>query len=186
MPVPFSTTIENVSRSFVSLIAARAGYVASKPENDFGVDLTIDEVDSYPDPNGATRYVSTGKAIDIQLKATSERYVRRVAGGFLYSLKVRNYNDLLVRKNEITRTQRIKPLITIVFIYPPDRDQVVLVTEDHLETRYSAYMFNLDRGADLSSNKHTIRVKLHSEDLLTMERLQTYFAELWSSHEPPV
>lgn len=107
--------MEEISKSYLEVIANRNGYFNSI-HRDYGTDLTIRKARLCPTRK---RYLTTGKAIDIQVKAVTEPYIRDYSdttkNQIKYDLEVKNYNDLVDRANE---NGSVIPLLLAVFVMP--------------------------------------------------------------------
>ena len=58
------------------LLASYEGFKVAEDNLDNGVDLTIKSIRKY-ELMGKVRFMNTGKAIDIQLKCTTEKSLKR-------------------------------------------------------------------------------------------------------------
>lgn len=85
-----------------------------------------------------------------------------------YSLKVKNYNDLVI---DNLMTPRILVLVSI----PKDAKQWTLCTPEKLEMYRSAYWVSL-RGQPYSANQETVTVKVPRVNLFNADELQRLMA----------
>ena len=104
---------ELVSKYLIMLLASVEGYKIGEDNLDNGVDLTIKSVRRF-ESMGKARYMNTDKAVDIQIKCTSSKYIIKRDKIVVFDIDVKNYNDLLVRFDE----QEVIPLILILIILP--------------------------------------------------------------------
>jgi hypothetical protein len=74
-----------ISSHFIQLVASRRGFKCTAPQPDHGVDLTVTRAVSI-ERDGRTRYLDSGKYVDLQLKCTCESQIVRTADSFRYDL----------------------------------------------------------------------------------------------------
>ncbi|AZB10943.1 DUF4365 domain-containing protein [Chryseobacterium sp. G0162] len=149
--------MEELSKSFLETIANRQGYF-NATSRDYGTDLTIRKANLCPIRR---RYLTGGKAIDIQIKAVFQKYVRNYDDpsktSIKYDLEVKNYNDLIIRANE---NGAVIPLILAVFIMPDDPDDWLTIDTEQLIIKKCAYYYQVDPSADHSTNQNTIAIEI--------------------------
>ena len=141
---------EALSRAYVTVVAARAGYTLAMQ------DFDRDGVDVQVRAGGAMR-----PSLDVQLKAT----VRLVGGerdAFRYPLRRRNY-DLL-------RMQSLVPRILVVLDLPEDESQWVSISTEELVMRRCAYWANI-KGLPESTNRETVTVEIRKQNRFDAENL---------------
>jgi hypothetical protein len=167
--------MEEISKGYLELIANRKGYF-NCISRDYGTDLTIRRAKIN---SARKRYLTTGKAIDIQVKAVSEKYI----SGFTdpeedyvkYSLEVKNYNDLIDRANE---AGSLIPLILAVFVMPDDKSLWLQVNLEDLIVRKCAFWYQIPTGAIHSSNKKTVTIDVPKTNKITLDFYDVIFATL--------
>jgi len=87
--------MEELSTGFIEVLAHSKGYF-NLHGRDYGTDLHIREAKMRKN-NGRGRYLTTGRGLDVQLKAVTEKYVTVTPTHIKYSLESKNYNDLIWR-----------------------------------------------------------------------------------------
>ncbi|MES2266394.1 MAG: DUF4365 domain-containing protein [Bacteroidota bacterium] len=172
---------EIISEAFFSLVLAKNRFKSYKSSSgDDGVDLLINpiitRVRTY---GGGTSRIDSPKKIDIQLKCTTENKVTVLPNGNLrYYLKVKNYEDLLVRRDE-----KGVPLALIVFVLPDKEDDWLEIFHDQLLLRRCGYWYvmpdteSLVRSEVLKS-KSNISIEILSKNKLTLD-FKTIFDKIW-------
>ena len=164
---------EALSRHFFGAIACCGGYVCTKPEADYGVDLFVSR--QLTDVRGdTTRYWETGEQIHIQLKATIERQVIRDADSVRYDLEAKTYNDLVRRQGSAT------PLLLVLLVLPDERTSWIEITADELRLRRHAYWWVPSADADFTDNDNTIRIRIPVQNTVTGNFLSDRFAEAFA------
>lgn len=167
--------MEEVSKSYLEVIANRNGYFNST-HRDYGTDLSIRKARLCPTRK---RYLTTGKAIDIQVKAVYETYVRGyniiTETSIKYDLEVKNYNDLIDRANE---NGVVIPLYLIVFIMPPDKINWVHLQPEELIMRKCAFWYQIPADATYSDNKATVTIEIPKINRVSMDFYDERFATL--------
>ncbi len=167
--------MEELSKGYLEVIASRSGYFNAF-QRDYGTDLTIRKAKVCP---VRKRYLTTGKAIDIQVKAVSETYVidydDPLKKDIKYDLEVKNYNDLIDRANE---KGAYIPLILVVFIIPADKSKWIELTSDELMVRKCAFWFQIPVGASHSKNKTTVRIEIPKTNRIALDFYDNQFSAL--------
>src|SRR5205823_3098312 len=96
---------EALSLAYVKVIAAFSGMTYSNRSKDYGIDLTLHDVQRR-----GPRFFETGLHLDIQVKSTTAATV--TAADIGYDLAVKNYDDL--------RCETDQPRILALMVLPPD------------------------------------------------------------------
>lgn len=167
--------MEELSKSFLETIANRQGYF-NATSRDYGTDLTIRKANLCP---VRKRYLTSGKAVDIQIKAVSQKYVRNYEDAqkltIKYDLEVKNYNDLIVRANE---NGIIIPLILAIFIIPDDMDEWITLHDEELIIRKCAFFYEIDPAAAQSTNANTIAIEIPKSNRIGLDFYTNIFNTL--------
>ena len=170
-----NVVMEELSKSYVESLANERGYFNST-SRDYGQDLTIRKANLCPTRN---RYLTSGKAIDIQLKAVSERFVRGIHDDekttIKYDLEVKNYNDLIDRNNQ---NGKLIPLILIVFVIPDNRNEWLSLDNNKLILKKCAYWYEVPEGSIHSSNSVSITIEIPKTNILTPDFFDEQFRRL--------
>jgi hypothetical protein len=147
---------EALSRAYIHAIAARCGVACSLREFDYGIDLTLHDIEQRED-----RYAESGYKLDVQAKSTTSDLAR---ADVVYDIDVTAYEDL--------RSPLVGcPRILVVLILPADEDLWTTQTSDELVLRHSAYWLSLyDRPA--TSNRRTVRLKIPRDQLFSVDALR--------------
>jgi len=145
---------EDISLSFVSLVAQHEGYKVSRPSSDDGVDLVISRVISRPLPDGRNREFDDGSKLDIQVKSCKESKIVIENGSIKYDLESKNYNDLVSRKKNA-----LFPLVLFLVIFPDDATSILEMQEDLILLKKYIYWY-LPQADELSGNQATVRITI--------------------------
>src|SRR5262245_56266180 len=108
---------EALCRAYVQAVAAHAGLLCSKPEPDYGIDLSLRSVESR-----GREYLDTGVQLDLQLRSTTRAAVDDTSVKY----------DLDVRTHEFLRAAPPIPRILVVLILPPDEERWLSQSPDEL------------------------------------------------------
>ncbi len=146
---------ENLSRRFIEIIANRKGFITTKPDQDYGVDLIVTEVNQII-RDGKRRFLS-GRSVELQIKATTR--VEYEVDLIKYDLEVKNYNDLIDKKKYLTKQ------ILILFVLPENEEEWLTLTEDQLIIKKCAYWYYPEEN-ERSSNDEKIRIKIPKSNLV--------------------
>ena len=152
---------EALSRSLVQAVAGRCGMICSHRDFDYGIDVTVHDVGSFPKPDGGNRYVESGFNIDIQAKCTSGATIED--DEVVYSLEVKNYHDL--RATDVGT-----PRILVLMLVPDDDTQWLNLSEDQLIMRRCAYWLSLKGAVDIT-NTANIQIRIPRTNLFTADML---------------
>ena len=143
---------ERLSLVYIRALAARAGFVTSKP------DLDRDSVALQVQAGGPKR-----PAINLQVKATTNLGPAR-GGHISFRLSIKNANDL----REDTQT----PRLLVVFEMPPDESNWMTVTPEELILRRRAYWLSLQGGNNRQIPQQTVTVSIPTANVLDVAALQ--------------
>lgn len=168
--------MEELSKAYIEGIASRRGYFNSSGK-DFGTDLTIRK--AYLKPRQKNRYLTSGKAIDIQVKSVSEKYVTGLDDStcnyIKYNLEVKNYNDLIDRFNE---AGAIIPLLLIIVILPENKDEWLNLTVDSLILKKCAFWYQSPKGATHATNKSKSVITIPKSNQICLDFFDEQFSKL--------
>lgn len=167
--------MEELSRDFIMTIAHSKGFFNFNGR-DYGTDLLIRQAIKRTN-NGRSRYLTTGKGIDIQLKAVSEDWVTYLDKTVKYTLEVKNYIDLIERAKE--EGGAIIPLILIIFIVPSDANKWVEMQQDGIVLRKEAYWYQILPDREVPSNKANITIEIPKSNKVNTELFPNLFVTLW-------
>ena len=147
---------EALCRAYVQAVAAQAGATWSKPDSDYGIDLSLRLVSPV---EGRRRDV--GAQIDLQLKSTTQAIVSETE--VIYDLDVDTYNDL-------RDVDRPNLFVLVLFVMPPDAALWLSQAAEQLCLRHCAYWTSL-RGFPLTTKTSSIRIKIPRSNIFSVEAL---------------
>jgi hypothetical protein len=168
---------EQLSNNYIKIIAANRGYLLDKPEKDYGVDFMVSRVFPYTN-NGSTRYLKDNKYIDIQLKATTENgvIIDNASNTVKYTLEVKNFNDLVIRKN----SNNLTPLVLILYVLPVDRNNWVGINNNEILLRKSAYWYMPAEGTAISNNTSSVTISIPQANVLDIDCFDTFYQDFYN------
>ena len=173
---------EELSRLFVSALAAVKGILASKPERDYGVDLRLEKVETYQ-IGRRTRYVASGQAVDVQLKATSAQRFSPENGVAKFDLAVENFNDLIRRRYELDGLVGGHAPLVLIVLYLPENQKVWLRKEEEgIFLSGRAFWFYPPAELDFSTNSRTQRIQIPLKNEVNLEFFDNLFNLLPKSY----
>jgi hypothetical protein len=165
---------EYISESFVRLLMAKNRYKVMKPEmGDDGVDLSITSVNKRMRGKSVT-YTDSGKILNIQLKCTTEKQVSKFNDGYKYNLRVKNYEDLVLAKEE-----NYTKIILIVFILPDDEINWMEIKEDYIKLSKHAFWYYPSDTDTIKRSEYKDAKSTVSIDLLSLNRLDLDFSTIF-------
>jgi Domain of unknown function (DUF4365) len=159
---------EALSRAYVQAIAARCGMSVSLPNPDYGIDLTLNDIEDF-----GGWHAESGSKLDIQAKSTAR------AGGtadvIRYDLDLRSYDVLCLPTTG-------NPRILVVLFLPLDESQWCSQSAEELILRHCAYWLSL-RGRPPSTNRKSIRISLPRANVFSVEALRTIMNRIKAGEE---
>jgi hypothetical protein len=158
---------EEFSRAYVHAVASVAGYkiVPGALPDDDSIDLSI----ASRGPHGLVR----SPRVDVQLKCHKGAVD---ADPWSFPLKTKNYDDL-------RHTEYQAPRILVVVVVPDDVVSWIEQTEAQLVLRRCAYWLSL-RGADATSNDHSVSVRIPRGNVFGVRSLQAMMARIGQGATP--
>lgn len=159
---------EAISLRYIELVAAYNGFKTSSSYPDYGADLSVEEVD-FRIENQHKRYLETGRELKFQLKATTENSIIDDGDIIKYDLNATTYNDLLTRKDSKN------PLILILFVLPPDKNNWLNISDNELVAKKCAYWFFPDETEVFTQNTEKKRISISKNNYISNETLNYLF-----------
>ena len=162
---------EQISKVVVRIMASYDGYGISTSENDFGVDLNITGYKDRTSSQNRHRRLELPYKLRLQLKSTTEKYIKRTKQGISYQLKGKNYNDLVEQRYQVTNN----PLILILVILPDEKKKWLQLNKKRLLLSIETYYYLAEDDASFVDNeksKKTILLKKENKvDIGTIDKL---------------
>jgi hypothetical protein len=141
---------EEFSIAYIRALAAPLGFNPGKFEID---DDSVDIIFTAKYDNNS---VIRSPKLDLQLKCTQTKFSK---DNFLhYDLSVKNYDDL-------HGSNVANPRYLVVVCIPPNENDWVIVKDEELILRYSAYWFSLRYAPD-TKNSNSVTVKIPKDQKL--------------------
>jgi hypothetical protein len=160
---------EALSRAYVQAIAARCGMSVSTSYPDYGIDMSLNEIEISDHVRRESGY-----KLDVQAKATTRAGVTE--DSVWYDLEVRSY-DLL-------RASPVKnPRILIVLTLPGDESRWCSQNEQELVLRHCAYWLSL-KGRPPSTNRKSVRVSIPRANLFSADAVRGILSRIKAGENP--
>jgi Domain of unknown function (DUF4365) len=163
---------EALSREFLRILANGHGFKVIELSQDHGVDMTVCPVTVRQEPDGRRRYLDSQYKLDFQLKATTPAGVVDSINDVKYDLDVKNYNDLIQRREEPL------PLHLLVVVLQSSPPACMSVDHQQLSLLGQAYWYLPEAGASVSTNRSQVRITIPKTNQLHAEFVRERFAEL--------
>ncbi len=129
----------------------------SEPRPDYGIDLTVNDIEAF-----AGHHAETGYKLDVQAKSTT---LSRVSNTEVrYDLEVAGYNAL-------RHPAPGCPRILVVLVLPEHEAEWLAQTEEGLTVRRCAYWVSL-KGQGPTANRRSVRVVLRRANAFTASALR--------------
>lgn len=149
---------EDISRSFLEIIATKSGFYPIKSKQDFGIDLRFTRT-----IRRGNRIIEDTNYIPIQIKSTTEKGIN-ISGSYVkYPLEVKTYNDLVDTRDALV------PLILVLFILPENSDEWVKLTPNELIIKKCAYWFMVSENSTFSNNTEKITISIPLSNLVEID-----------------
>lgn len=170
MSLPINIIKEKLSKRYVEAVASRAGFEISRDEFDTGDDLNIKEVDVRIE-GGKTNYYPTSRFIFLQIKSTTIKQIKKQKGYIKYSLRAKNYNDLVYvnKKNKNTKT----PKVLILFVLPNNIKNWLILNNNELILKKCAYWYTTESEIE-TTNKTNIKIKIPTDQIFNLDFFDFY------------
>jgi len=168
---------EQMAYHFFGALASRAGYLLTKPFVDEGVDGLMQSAETYVGKN-RTRQIWGGYSIGIQFKTTTSSRVLTTPTGIRYDCDVKNFNDLIYRKNKSLETNFIAmPLILVLLVLDQDEKNWLTV---NLESDRSClngkfYWYYPSPDETFSEKKYAQRLRIPKENSVDLNFFKNIF-----------
>jgi Domain of unknown function (DUF4365) len=160
---------EALSRAYVHAVAALAGVLSSRPDPDYGIDLSLRAVDIHD-----RRHTDSSVQIDLQLKSTTRANVSATA--VTYDLEVDTYNYLRSASAGC-------PRILVVYIMPEDEGEWLSQSPEELSLRHCAYWLSLE-GAPATTAISSIRLSLPLTNVFSVDAVRALLKQAMQRRQP--
>jgi len=160
---------ELLCRAYVHAIAAQAGLLCSRPDPDYGIDLSLRNVEVR-----GRRHLDTSVQVDLQLRSTARASVTETE--IKLDLDVETYNYL--------RTpETFCPRVLIALVMPAKEAEWVNQCPDELAIRHCAYWLSLHGFAETSA-RSSIRIGIPLTSVFSVEAVHTIMQRLQERKMP--
>jgi hypothetical protein len=154
---------ELLCRAYVQAIAAQAGVLCSRPDPDYGIDLSLRHVAVR-----GRRYRDTSLQVDLQLRSTTRASVTET--GIKLDLDVETYNDLRTPGG-------FCPRLLVALVMPADEAEWMNQSAYELAIRHCAYWLSL-HGSAQTSARSMIRITIPLTNVFSVEAVQAIMQRL--------
>lgn len=166
---------ESLSVQYLSILASHGGFSAQAPFTDYGVDLMVEEISSYQ-IGDRTRYFSSGRTLDIQLKSTTVECILENEDEIKFDLESKNFNDLIKRHPFQKRPRfRYIPLVLVVFVLPSEANQWLDFSPEKLSIHGKAFWYYPDSEESLTLNRYSKRISIPIGHQVDLDFFQNFF-----------
>jgi hypothetical protein len=160
---------ELLCRAYVHAVAAQAGLLCSRPEPDYGIDLSLRNVAVL-----GRRHLDTSVQVDLQLRSTTRASVTKTE--VKVDLDVETYNYLRTPAT-------FCPRVLVVLVMPAEEAEWVNQSPDELVIRHCAYWLSLHGHAETSA-RSTIRIGIPLTSVFSVEAVRTIMQRLQERKTP--
>ncbi len=150
-----------------SLLATAKGCKIYKYNFDDGVDVGVDLPLIYHSPR-IIRHTSMGAALEFQLKTTTKKSVTFERDICKFDLEVKNYNDLVQRKELFADRVSNIPLLLAVLVLEPEMSKWVVTKGQKTSIGGAFYWFYPSENLEMSDSKSTQRIEIPVKNRISM------------------
>ena len=152
---------ENLSCRCIESFANYLGYDVEKVSNDFGVDLRIVEYACRTNADGKKSYLPSNRDLKVQVKATTEKGIRREKGKLKYNLRVKNFNDM------VEHQQWQRPTFLFLVILPDDESKWLSHDIEYLTLHRQCFWYIHPEGTKITENEHTCVIEIPDDQYIS-------------------
>jgi hypothetical protein len=160
---------EGLCRAYIQGIAAACGMSCSMPNPDYGIDLTLNDIEE----RGGRRSES-GYKLDVQAKSATRAML--AASEVRYALDAPSFETL-------RHPAPGSPRILVVLVLPDDETRWLAQTEEELMVRHCAYWITL-KGHKASRNRRSVRIAIPRGNLFSVDALLAMMRRIKMGEEP--
>lgn len=158
---------EALCRAYVQAVAAQAGVGTSRPTPDYGIDLSLRNIEQR-----GSRHLDTRLQVDLQLRSTTRFNITETAVS--YDLDVRTY-DFLREKSAIHS-------LLVVLVLPDEETLWLSQSPDELIVRHCAYWLSL-RGVEPVIATSSVRIAIPRVQVFSVQAVRAIMDHLQRGEE---
>jgi hypothetical protein len=159
---------EALCRAYVQAVAALAGAATSVPTPDYGVDLSLRDIEQR-----GQRYLDRRLQVDLQLRSTTRAILADTSVSY----------DLDVQTHEFLREESSVRCLLVLLVLPEAETEWLSQTVEELILRRCAYWHSL-RGAAPSRAASSVRVSIPRSQVFSAEAVHLILERLRQGGEP--
>jgi len=159
---------EALCRAYVQAVAALAGVGTSRPEPDYGIDLSLRVIQQQDNVHQDARV-----QLDLQLRSTTRANVTDTQVSY----------DLDVRTHEYLRQRSRIHCILVLLVLPEDEGQWLSQSVEELTVRHCAYWISLE-GAEPTTATSSIRIAIPRTQVFSVQTVRAMMNRLIQGEEP--
>lgn len=159
---------EALCRAYVQAVAALAGVGTSKPDPDYGIDLSLRNIERR-----GSRRMDGRLQLDLQLRSTTRGNVSETIVSY----------DLDVRTHEFLREKSLIRCVLIVLVLPDDETIWLSQSPDELIVRHCVYWISL-RGVEPAMATSSVRIAIPRVQVFSVQAVRAIMDRLQQGEEP--
>jgi len=165
MNMPLQHKMEELSKVYISAIAAKAGVTINFVNRDYKVDGKFNQIIKF-----GNKFVESGISLDFQLKSTMS--FENTKSSVKYDLDIDTYNYLVERNRH---NNSLSPCVLILLCLP-DEQYWISVTELSLMIRKCCYWAIIN--GNTSRNRSSVRIEISRNNIFSPTSLQKLLNEI--------
>lgn len=165
--MPETKRSENFSLAYIRAIAAKAGMIVWRPEDDFGTDLAFTRIVSYQPVSTKRhrRYIDPHN-VSIPFQVKSTKNWEDLGDKIRYDLEATAFDDLIYRRNTS---------LLLVMCLPQTVEEWLVQDKQKLQLHHCCYYWEPDEADIMTPNDSTKRIFIPSEQVFTPDALTEMF-----------
>ncbi|MGV8018695.1 MAG: DUF4365 domain-containing protein [Ignavibacteria bacterium] len=164
--IPENKIKEQISNGCLTAIISKAGLLIDKPNEDYGVDFRVTKI-----ANVKGKLTPGATVFDIQLKSTTNWEID--GGNIIYSLRNKNYNDIVLRnKEDSTR------MILVIMCLNKNKSLWCKSYKSVLIFRNSLFWTQIKSKTYKTNTESSTKIKIPIENVLTEENVLKLYKDL--------
>lgn len=166
--MPETQRSEDLSKAYVRAVAAQAGFISTKPENDFGIDLVFNRIitiESLSKERG-TEWVEDLDTVPLRAQIKSTKHWE-IKNGYVHCRLTARAYDMAVRGRG--------KIVVLMMCYPREFEQRLRQNGKRLHLRHCCYYWKPRTNATMTPNDTTKTISIPATQVFTPTALQELF-----------
>jgi len=165
---------ENISTRTIEILANYQGYEVESVKRDYGVDIRIIENTYRELEDGRKQIFPTNRELKAQLKATTEKGIKRRNGNIIYDLRAKNFNDLVQHQHWK------RPTYLMLIILPDDEEMWLSYSKSDLVLRSECYWYIHPENTEMTTNRSKKMIRIPENQIISLDTFSTLLNHIYN------